>query len=108
MASSAPFRVRYGGDEHKVVLIGPGATEAGIEKAVALRVGLSVGSFGIRNADGVPSTFHAGLTGDWDVVLLPPPPVAGACVVGVWVRGDEGTLWRASGGGRDGLTAGLC
>ena len=39
---------------------------------------------------------------------LPQPPVAGACVVGVWVRGDEGTLWRASGGGRDGLTAGLC
>jgi len=46
---------------------------------VAGAVGLAVGSFFIRDAEGV-SGFHAGLVGDWEAVLLPgqAPPADGA------------------------------
>ena len=77
-----PFRVRYGDAEHLVVDIGPGTSELGIEKAIAGCVGLPVGTFFIKNAAGVTSTFHAGLVGDWDVVLLPGQPGAGAAAAG--------------------------
>jgi hypothetical protein len=72
--------VRYGAGAFQLVLLPPGASETGIKEAVALRVGLAVGTFGIRNADGVPSPFHAGLAGDWEAVLLPvpAPPAGGA------------------------------
>ena len=73
-----PFRVRYGDAEHLVVDIGPGTSEQGIEKAIAGCVGLPVGTFVLKNAAGVTSTFHAGLVGDWDVVLLNAQPGAGA------------------------------
>ena len=76
-----PFRVRYAGYRGGAflpVLLAPGASEQGVEEVVAVRVGLAPETFGIRNADGVFSTFHAGLTGDWDVVLLPVPAARGA------------------------------
>ncbi len=76
------FRVRFGAGEYKRVLIANNASELRIKEAVAGQVGLPVGSFGIKNADGATSTFHAGLTGNWDVVPLPAPApsVPGACV----------------------------
>ena len=74
MASPAPFRVRYGGGAYLPVLLGPGAQ--GVLEAVAGRVGLAPGTFFIQDADGTPSAFHAGLTGNWDVVLLPGQPGA--------------------------------
>ena len=74
----APFRVRFGAGAFQLVLLPPGASEAGIERSIALRVGLAVGTFGIRNADGVPSPFHAGLAGDWEAVLLPAQSLAPA------------------------------
>ena len=75
-----PFRVRFGNGAFLPVILSPGASETGIERAVALRVNLAVGTFAIQNKDGVPSTFHAGLVGDWDVVPLPgqAPPAAAA------------------------------
>ena len=77
----APFRVRYGAGAFQLVLLPPGASEAGIERAVALATGLAVGTFGLRDAEGI-SGFHAGLAGDWDAVLLPGvgagPAAAGA------------------------------
>jgi hypothetical protein len=51
-----------------------------------------VGTFGIRNADGVPSPFHAGLAGDWEAVLLPgQAPPAGGAGQPVGPAGDDGT-----------------
>ena len=81
----APFRVRFGDGAFQLVLLPPGASEAGIERAVALAMGLAVGTFGIRNlASGATSPFHAGLAGDWDAVLLPgqaPPGVDRGLIV---------------------------
>ena len=68
------FRVRSGAGAWLPVLLAAGATEQGVAKAVALRLGLVAGSFGIQNAAGVPSVFHANLVGDWDAVLLPERP----------------------------------
>jgi len=69
----APFRVRYGDGAFQLVRLAPGMSEAGIERAVALATGLAVGTFGLRDAEGV-SGFHAGLAGDWEAVLLPERP----------------------------------
>ena len=80
MAAPVPFRVRYGDGPFLPVLLPAGASEQGIEKVVAATVGLLVGTFVIENADGVKSPFHAGLEGDWDVVLL---PVAAPALLGV-------------------------
>jgi len=81
----APFRVRFGAGECQLVRLAPGMSEAGIERAVALATGLAVGTFGLRDAEGV-SGFHAGLAGDWDAVLLPgqAPPAGGAAGPGEW------------------------
>ena len=68
------FRVRSGAGAWLPVLLAAGATEQGVKEAVALRLGLVAGSFGIQNAAGVPSVFHANLVGDWDAVLLPERP----------------------------------
>ena len=68
------FRVRFGAGAWLPVLLAAGATEQGVTEAVALRLGLAAGSFGIRNAAGVPSVFHARLVGDWDAALLPERP----------------------------------
>ena len=74
----APFRVRYGAGAFQLVLLPPGASEAGIERAVAGAVGLAPSTFTIRNlASGATSPFHAGLAGDWEAVLLPAALVAG-------------------------------
>jgi len=74
-SSAAPtFRVRFGAGAWLPVLLAPGATEQGVKEAVALRLGLPAGSFGIQNAAGVPSVFHARLVGDWDAALLPERP----------------------------------
>jgi len=75
----APFRVRYGAGPFERVRLAPGMSEAGIKEAVALATGLAVGTFGLRDAEGV-SGFHAGLAGDWEAVLLPgqAPPAGGA------------------------------
>lgn len=52
--------------------LAPSMTEGGIKEAVAALLGLAVGTFGIKSVDGARgSGFHAGLKGDWDVVLLP-------------------------------------
>ena len=83
------FRVRYGDAEHLVVDIGPGTSEQGIEKAVAGCVGLPVGTFVLKNAAGVTSTFHAGLVGDWDVVLLPGRAAPGAGGVAGALAGES-------------------
>ena len=76
-----PFRVRYGGGGWHEVYLAPGASETGIERAVAGQVNLAVGTFAIRSAaTQATSTFHEGLVGDWDVVPLPgqAPPAAAA------------------------------
>ena len=70
----APFRVRLGAGAFRRVLLPRGASPADIKEAVAGAVGLVVGTFFIRDAESsVTSPFHAGLVGDWDVVLLPAP-----------------------------------
>jgi hypothetical protein len=79
--AKAPFRVRYGGGEWYEVDLAPGASPADVKEAVAGQVNLAVGTFTIRSAaTQATSTFHAGLVGDWDVVLLPgqAPPAAAA------------------------------
>ena len=74
-----PFRVRYGVGGFTPIDLAPTMTEAGIKEAVAGIVRLAVGTFSIQSAAGDRrgSGFHAGLEGDWDVVLLPVAP-AGA------------------------------
>ena len=69
----APFRVRYGDGPFQLVRLAPGMSEAGVKEAVALATGLAVGTFGLRDAEGI-SGFHAGLAGDWDAALLPERP----------------------------------
>jgi len=72
MAEPAPpFRVRHGGGAPVRVRLAPGTSEAGVKEAVAGAVGLPVGAFFLRDAEGGVSAFHAGLAGDWDAVLLP-------------------------------------
>ena len=73
-----PFRVRYGAGRWHRVRLAPEMSEAGIKEAVSLAVGLPVGTFGLINAEGDTTGFHAGLVGDWDVALLPgqAPPAA--------------------------------
>jgi len=83
----APFRVRFGAGAFQLVLLPPGASEAGIERAVAGAVGLAPGTLTIRNlVSGATSPFHAGLAGDWEAVLLPgqAPPAGGAAGPGEW------------------------
>lgn len=81
-AGSSPFRVRYAGKIMPIDLA-PSMTEGGVMEAAAALLGLAVGSFGIKSADGARgSGFHAGLKGDWDVVLLP-VATTGA---GAWCR----------------------
>ena len=59
-ASAPDFRVRYG------------ASPADIKEAVAGAVGVAVGTFFVRSAvSGEVAPLHAGLVGDWEVVLLP-------------------------------------
>ena len=71
-AGSPPFRVRYAGGDFMPIDLAPSMTEGGIKEAVAALLGLAVGTFGIKSVDGARgSGFHAGLKGDWDVVLLP-------------------------------------
>lgn len=96
----AAFRVRHGGGAFLPVLLPPGAAAQDIKEAVALTVGLAVGTFGVRSAaDGVASPLHAGLAGDWDVVLLPAgPPGAGAPAAASSAVGTRG----GGGGGADG------
>ena len=75
-----PFRVRdLTGGWHEVHLV-PEITGADVEKAVAVVVRLALGTFGLVNAKGNGTVFHAGLVGDWDVVPLPgqAPPAAAA------------------------------
>ena len=76
MASPAPFRVRYGGGAYLPVLLGPDTSAQDVKEVVAATVNLAIGTFVIQNADRVKSAFHAGLTGNWDVVLLPGQPGA--------------------------------
>ena len=75
----APFRVHYGAGAFQRVRLAPGMSGSDVKEAVAGAVGLAVGSFFIRDAEGV-SGFHAGLAGDWEAVLLPvpAPPAGGA------------------------------
>ena len=77
----APFRVRYGASPFQLVRLAPGMSAADVKEAVALATGLAVGTFGLRDAEGV-SSFHAGLVGDWDAVALASPaaPPAAAAV----------------------------
>lgn len=85
-----PFRVRRGGGggDFTPVDLAPTMTEAGIKEAVGALLGLAVGTFGILSAeDQRGSGLHAGLEGDWDVVLLPVAPAgaAGACRAWGWL-----------------------
>jgi hypothetical protein len=71
--AKAPFRVRdLAGGWHEVDLV-PGMTEAGVEDAVAAAVNLALGTFGLVNANGNGTVFHAGLVDEWYVVLQPRP-----------------------------------
>ena len=70
-----PFRVRFAGGAYQVVGLAPGQSEVGVERAIAGAVGLTPGTFFIRNAERVQG-LHAGLVGDWDVMLLPGQPGA--------------------------------
>ena len=63
--------MRYGDGDYLLVAIAPGDSELGVEKAVAGRIGLAVGSFFIQNANGDTSPFRGDLTGDWDARPLP-------------------------------------
>jgi hypothetical protein len=66
-----PFRVRYGAGRWHRVRLAPEMTGADIKDAVAAVVRLAPGTFGLVNAEGDGTGFHAGLVGDWDVVPLP-------------------------------------
>lgn len=77
MAALVTIRVRFDGGAYQRVRLAPGMSEGGVERAVAGAVGLAVGTFFIRDADGVVEGFHAGLAGDYDAVLLPGQPGAG-------------------------------
>ena len=74
------FRVRHGDGDYVPVRIAPGAQ--GIEAAIAGRVGLTVGSFFIKDATGMTSAFDGDLDGDWDVVLLPVQAAPARAVAG--------------------------
>jgi hypothetical protein len=90
----APFRVRYGAGPFERVRLAPGMTPAEVDRTVAGAVGLAVGSFFIRDAEGV-SGFHAGLAGDWEAVLLPgqaPPGVDRGLVVADLVAAVRATV----------------
>jgi len=89
----APFRVRYGDGAFQLVRLAPGMSEAGIERVVALATGLAVGTFGLRDAEGV-SGFHAGLAGDWEAVLLPghAPPAGAVAAPGEWRERNNPSL----------------
>ena len=70
----APFRVRdLDGGWHPVDLV-PGILPADVKDAIAAVVRLAPGTFGLVNAAGGGSGFHAGLAGDWEAVLLPERP----------------------------------
>ena len=82
------------GGWHEVDLV-PGMTGADVKEAVAAVVRLVLGTFGLVNAKGNGTGFHAGLVGDWDVVLLPgqaPPAAAGAASAGAKNAGGEPLL----------------
>ena len=74
----APFRVRdLGGGWHPVDLV-PGISPADVKEAIAAVVRLAPGTFGLVNAAGGGTAFHAGLAGDWEAVLLPAQSLAPA------------------------------
>ncbi len=78
MAAPVTIRVRFDGGAYQRVRLAPGMSEGGVKEAVAGAVGLAVGTFFIRDADGVVEGFHAGLAGDYDAVLLPGQLARGA------------------------------
>jgi hypothetical protein len=70
MAAAPQLRVSdLTGAKHAVRLV-LGASETSVEKAIALAVGLQVGTFGLKNAEGVSTVMDSTLTGDWIAVLL--------------------------------------
>ena len=72
--TSGQLRVKVPRGEPQAVRIGPGASSLDVKEAVALAVGLPVGTFGLQRTVGgrvLSTTVDAGLTGDWDVVELP-------------------------------------
>lgn len=84
--------MRLGDGDYQRVRLAPGMSEAGVKEAVALAVALEVGaSFGLRDAEGF-SGFHAGLVGDWEVVLgasrapSSPPSATGLLALGLVLR----------------------
>ena len=96
--ASQPFRVRSGGGAFLPVRLVAQMSPDAVERLVALRIGLAVGTFGIVDAAGEASPFHAGLEGDHDVVLMPGQPGAGPAA-----GGGAAAAAAAGGGGRGGI-----
>lgn len=73
MAAPTLIRVRVPTGEYVTVELAPRMSGINVERAIALAVGLVVGTFGLWS-DGAPrrtAGFHSKLTGDWTAVALP-------------------------------------
>ena len=67
---SSAFFVHFNGSALHHVQLGPGMTGSEVKEAVALAVGLPVGSFGIKDSHGAVAGFHAGLVGEFEVIRI--------------------------------------
>ena len=72
LATRPPFRVRYGGTTFLPIDLAPEMTPLDVKEAIAGVFRLPVGTFSLQSVlDRRGSGFHAGLCGDWEVILLP-------------------------------------
>ena len=86
-------------------IVGWKLKEEVLSKARTTLVGVDV--FGLYSDEACKSEVEDEASVEAAVTLFA-KRIDGACVVGVCVRGDEGAVWRASGGGCDGAHRGGC
>ena len=81
MDSPQPLRVRVPGGEYTTVLLVPGVSTLDVKEAIAVAVGLPMGTFALKSDAGIATVCHAGLTGNWNVLTFVAPTAApGECV----------------------------